>query len=685
VRALLRRAALTLAALPVVLVAIVLLLLSLGITVRLDPLRPTFEAAVSSALGREVALEGSMVLVPTFSPTVEVQGLRIANPPDWPTPDFARMELARLQIGVLPLLWERRLQVREFTAEGVSLLLHRAAGGEANWDFAGLESPAEPAEPEEPEKAEAPPDPEEIRERLLTAAELEELRLRDIEVHYRDDTSGEDVVFTLNELFAEVATDLPSKLSMQGAFRAHPFSVSLTTGNPMDLLTGDEAWPLELTLEIAGTTLQLSGQLDEGPLPDLGASGEPPPAEAAPEAGRRFGELSLSLRGERLSSLDELVGVALPPLGPYSFEGHFRAFAGKRYEAEVVIGVGTSRLEGTMKLAAVQQPPRVEIDLATETVQLDDFDAGDWSPFGEAAAGAPAAEQPSDRSEPLRARALLSPEVMQRVNARLSVRVGEVRFGADRLGSAQLVAKLEKGRFSLDPLELSVPGGSLRSTAALHPTAKRVSGEVTARVDRFDYGILARRADPETEMRGLLALDLALRSSAPSVETFMEHAGGHVDFAIFPEEFEAGIIDLWAVNLISAVLPVLESGDPSKINCVVGLFDMNDGLMEQRSILVDTSRMSVTGTAKVDFRTERVKVELAPSPKKPEFFNLATPIQVDGTFSDFGVGVKPEDLLGTAIRFVTSIVHVPLQRIFLGVRPAEDIEGCLAAMKRPEK
>ena len=104
--------ALTLAALPVALVAILLILLSLGITVTLDPLRPSFENAASSALGREVSLEGSMLLVPSFSPTVEVQGLRIANPPDWPTPDFARMELARLQIGVLPLLWERRLQVR---------------------------------------------------------------------------------------------------------------------------------------------------------------------------------------------------------------------------------------------------------------------------------------------------------------------------------------------------------------------------------------------------------------------------------------------------------------------------------------------------------------------------------------------------------------------------------------------
>jgi hypothetical protein len=112
---------------------------------------------------------------------------------------------------------------------------------------------------------------------------------------------------------------------------------------------------------------------------------------------------------------------------------------------------------------------------------------------------------------------------------------------------------------------------------------------------------------------------------------------------------------------------------------------MNDGRMKQQAILLDTSRMSVTGKAKVDFRTERVKVELAPSPKKPEFFNLATPIQVDGTFSDFAVGVKPEDLLGTVIRFVTSIVHVPIQRIFLGARPAEDLEGCLAAMQRPEK
>ena len=104
-RTFLRRTALALAALPVVLIAIVLLLLSLGITVRLDPLRPSFENAASSALGREVALEGSMLLVPSFSPTVEVQGLRVANPPDWPTPDFARMEARKNGVlkGVLIL------------------------------------------------------------------------------------------------------------------------------------------------------------------------------------------------------------------------------------------------------------------------------------------------------------------------------------------------------------------------------------------------------------------------------------------------------------------------------------------------------------------------------------------------------------------------------------------------------
>jgi hypothetical protein len=74
---------------------------------------------------------------------------------------------------------------------------------------------------------------------------------------------------------------------------------------------------------------------------------------------------------------------------------------------------------------------------------------------------------------------------------------------------------------------------------------------------------------------------------------------------------------------------------------------------------------------------------LAPKAKRPEFFSLATPIKVEGSFSDFGIGINPGSLIGTAIRFTTSPVFVPLQRFFLENESADGEGACAAAMHRP--
>jgi uncharacterized protein involved in outer membrane biogenesis len=669
-------------ALPVIVLVGVVVALAVGFDVDLDPLRSRFEAAATASLGREVRFEGPLLLVPSFSPTVEVGGLHIANPTNWPTPDFARMQRARLQVEVLPFLTSTRLQIRELSAEGVEVALHRRKGGEVNWRFTAPVQAA-PPEAEEPSAEPARPEADAWHEDpIVTAAELERILLTDIRVVYQNDATGGSVAFALDELAGGAATDAPLEIAMRGSYRKQPYRMSVNGGNPMDLLTGETAWPFEISLEIAETELRLSALVDEGERDFAGAlDGR---GEAGALEGRRLGEIGISLGGERLDSLDELVGLSLPPLGPHAFEGRFRAFAGGRYQADVEIGVGSSELRGTLELEAQRDPPRVVLDLVSEDVQLDDFRLGDWSPFRGEPRAAPAAQERAELSAPLEPRALLSPEMMRSLDARLGVRVKRVRSGTDAMGRAEFSAALEAGRFSLDPFQLEVPGGSVRLATSIQPVGRGVEATLTTRVDRFDYGILARRADPDTEMGGLFALDVRLRSRAPDAATLMRYASGRFDFAVFPEAFEAGIADLWAVNLLSAVLPTLDKSKESKVNCAVGLFNMKDGRMWQETILVDTSKMSVSGTAEVDFKTERIDVTLEPAPKRPEFFSLATPLQVQGSFEDFGVEVEPEDLFGTVLRFVTSVVHVPVQRIFTRKRPADDLEGCLAAMRRPE-
>jgi uncharacterized protein involved in outer membrane biogenesis len=294
----------------------------------------------------------------------------------------------------------------------------------------------------------------------------------------------------------------------------------------------------------------------------------------------------------------------------------------------------------------------------------------------------PEAAQPGVLSDEGPPKPLLSPEVLRRLDARLAVRADRVVSGPDQLGRGRLEARLEQGRFVLKPLHVEVPGGSFDAELHYAPRGERADIALGVRIERFDYGVLLRRAAPDVDMKGDLSLDLAVRGSPPRFDHLLRVASGHLDLALRPVELEAGIVDLWAVNVLAAVLPTLDRSEKSTVNCVVARFDLEEGVMTDRAIVVDTSRMRVSGDGRVDFREEELEFVLAPKAKRPEFFSLATPVRVEGRFEDFGAGVAPEDLVATVIRFVTSVVVVPLERLFR-TEPDLDADECAAALSQP--
>ena len=243
---------------------------------------------------------------------------------------------------------------------------------------------------------------------------------------------------------------------------------------------------------------------------------------------------------------------------------------------------------------------------------------------------------------------------MRKLDARFDLKVQKVLSGEDKLGSGNLTAGLGKGRFFVDPLQLNIPGGSVNMAFAYEPTENDAALEARANIEELDFGILARRIKPETKMGGWLSLDIDLNSRAESLETIMQHANGTIDFAVVPENLEADLFELWAVNLLTSVLPQLDSEETSKVNCAVFRFDLKDGEMKSDAIFADTTKMQVGGEAKVNF-------------------------------TDYKVGVKPGGLIGTAVRFITSPVVVPIQRVFTEKVAADGKAACSAAMHRKKK
>ena len=272
-------------------------------------------------------------------------------------------------------------------------------------------------------------------------------------------------------------------------------------------------------------------------------------------------------------------------------------------------------------------------------------------------------------------RALLSPEVLNQLDVQLEVKAEKVMSGNDDLGNGILTATLREGRFTLDPVKLNIPGGSFSLTASLKPDPATPEASIRAEMENFDFGVLVRRVNQESKMGGTISLDVDLTSTATSFEELMAKGNGHFDFSGKLENLKAGIIDLWAVNLLAAIVSKKDENE-STINCVIGYWTMQDGVLTPDVLVIDTTEIRICGKGSIDFGEQQISLTVAPTPKRPEFFSLATPIKVQGSFENFGLGIQSGGLVGTVVKFVTSPVHVPIRRIAKGALPADGSDVC---------
>jgi uncharacterized protein involved in outer membrane biogenesis len=682
---LLGRVVLALVTIVVVLLVAASIAIFVGFPISLDPLRGEFESMAATALGREVTIEGKMEIVPTLWPTLEVEGLRIGQPPDWPErPEsgvkgggFARAERAFLRLGVVPLL-RGKLHVLALTGEGFEVDMEQLPDGRVNW-LMKLPDASEEDEQEEVADEELP---EGVNEPLLLELQaIDGIAFRDVRLHYRR-PGAPSWEYELSELTGTVALDAAFELRMRGTLQGEPYSLDFL-GDPLEaLFTRGAPWPVEIKTEFGGAKLALDGLVTSRWTEDPDEQ-----AETKDEAMASLGpfefhalDLTVDLEGERLDHFDPVLGLRLPRLGPYALEGTLVLKNGQYSIDDLGLRIGSSRLSGKMSWNNLGKRPRFDVALRAPNIQLADFPG--WEKLLEDDEVEAEKDPEQEAAKRKRRLEILTSDAADHIDGTLRVDVDQVVAGRDKLGAMHFVLKLAPNRSRLAPFTLEVPGGSIGIRFDYVERAKEVSLDLDMEVDHFDYGVLARYLEPETGMRGLISLDVELKSQGTNAENLLHAAEGRVDLALAPAEFEAGVIDLWTVNLVASVLPILDTGEKSVVECLIAHLNVKDGHVTEHVLLVDTTRMRVSGTADINLAKETVRLEFEPVSKRPEFFSLATPIAVDGTFEDFDVAVRPEDMIGTIVRFVTSVVVVPVQRFIGMLTNLSDDAICQKALNR---
>jgi uncharacterized protein involved in outer membrane biogenesis len=101
----------------------------------LDPndFKQTLVAAVQDKTGRTLSLNGPIRLSQSLWPTIEVNGVTLANLPGGTRPDMAHAERIEAQLS-LPALFHRRIEITKLTLIGPNILFEQV-GSQPNWVF----------------------------------------------------------------------------------------------------------------------------------------------------------------------------------------------------------------------------------------------------------------------------------------------------------------------------------------------------------------------------------------------------------------------------------------------------------------------------------------------------------------------------------------------------------------------
>ncbi len=501
---------------------------------------------------------------------------------------------------------------------------------------------------------------------LIQKAELLVV-VKNAHLNLTDTNTGGQLPIKIKQGTITIAPEKAVQIELNGLIEQSKIKINVTGAPIIDYTRQDLKTPLILEINTHNTDLTLKTTISKSVnVNNLG--------------------FNMQLKGQKLSDLNLLTKMDLPPLGPYELKGYFTSNK-KGYKIKnLLLSVKDSQLKGDMLFDTMAQPPLLKVNLKSQQVQINNFDVGEWSPEDKSDDTIETKPEQEQNNNDIPEK-LLSYETLSRFDVNSKLLVERVLSGKDTLGRGSASLAIKNARLNLSLDELVLPGGDASASLIYHPSGKEsLDIALLIKVTSFDYGILARRIDAKSKVGGLISLDIELSSlNAKSLDSLLANSQGHLDFAWIPNAMNADLFEMWAINIMSSLLKNADKDDKSKVNCVIARLKLDKGMMREHVIFADTTKMRMAGTAEANFIDQTIKVKVSPKAKKAEFFSLATPVGVAGHFDNFKLSVNPLGLTSTAIAFMTSPLHVPIRRLFEKGLPEDGIEACKAMWEASEE
>lgn len=575
----------------VVLVTLALLGVSAVFLIPAERLAAVATQQFEATTGRAMAITGDVR--PGLFPVIgaRVEGVRIENAPWSDSGPMLQAETVDLGLDLAALI-RGDLVISRFEAHRPRILLERHADGRGNWEFEGLADGAADIGDAAAGGGAAPG----------RALSIDLVEISDAALRFRDHGAGTD--FRLEGVDAELRLpdfDGPATLTARGRMNGQAFSAEARIGSLSRMIAGEVS---------AFSTRLRAGDADLG---FEGRAGVQPPAV----------EGILRLEAPALAPLMALAGQAGPeplpaPLRPLHLQGQLTlAPAGSLHLREGALTFGPNRATMALDLGLDGERPRLTGSVSADALDLRGLGG---APGGGDGGGNGGWSQ-----------ALIDASAVGLADASVTLRSGRVQSDAIDLQSAHLVLTIDRARAVFDLREIRLFDGVARGEFVINNrSGLSVGGDL--RASEIALLPLLRQFAGFERLTGRAEAELRFLGVGQSLDAIMRRLSGEGRLALG----EGEIIGLDLAGMLRNLdMGYMGEGNRTIYQSVTGSFTIENGVLNNRDLLLSARRLNVDGRGQVDIGAQRLDYRLVPSAMRdPQTGSaLTVPLQVTGPWA----------------------------------------------------
>lgn len=475
---------------------------------------------------------------------------------------------------------------------------------------------------------------------------------------------------------------MPLRFTAQGVWQGESFTAKGRMGNVLYLSAPlQNPFPMEIDAAAGATHLQAHGAI-------------------ASLATLEGADAVVDLKGDNLAHLYKLLGVVLPETPAYAVHGDLTKQANVWHVKNIRGRLGHSDIEGNLDYDKQHDVPHLVGQLHSTLLDFNDLaplvglQDKPRGPKAEKVADVQAKVQAGDphakAKKPPRDPSRKVLPKSQIDLARLKAMNSDVHFVAAKVTNVKHLpldridvrVRLQDGVLNLDPAKLGFAGGTLAGHMRVdsHTNPAQVDVKLLAR--GLELRKLVRDAQVIKTSFGRIYGDIDLKGRGNSVAQMAAGANGDVSFIMGQGQVSNLLLEIVGLDG-REILKFLMGGDKDvAVRCAATSFDVKNGLMTSRAVVLDTTDTIVYGKGSANLASEQLDFSLHPYPKDKSILSLRSPIDIGGTFGAPKVSPDKKALVARGAMAVALGAINPLLSLAATIEPGPGEDANCGAILR---